>query len=600
MRVETQGQWEFAGLSVFPGPWRENIRRRHAEKVAGSLRAGNRWLLDLSDAAKALRVPIDLTDAELRDMAADCARRAMSLTDGAFGLVTLKQYRAKLETFVKGYGIEPPEPARINRNGERVGCEDAPAVRRMTDEHWWRRALRRAQARDLEGWAIQLGYVHRRAQVYASDVTVERRAEQRRRNAATLEETEAVNVDTGEVFSLADLASRAVSNPVIRRGELMLRIRGFEEVAQGVGHAAEFWTATCPSRMHAKKVSRGETADNPKYDGTTPREAQRYLSKTWANFRAAAARRGLRFYGFRIAEPHHDATPHWHLLLFMPAMLDAARSAVGRLRALFRRYFLRADGDEFGAKRNRCEFVSIDWKRGSAAGYVAKYVSKNIDGFAVQQDLEAGCDAVQGSQRVEAWASTWGIRQFQQVGGPPVGVWRELRRMRETSPDCAPEVEAQRAAADAGNWRRYVELQGGPVVRRVDLPLRVAYTRPGERWCESVGAAVPAPANRYGEEAARAVFGVRDVRRDRAHVSRLHRWEVRRFSGRPSAARAAWTCVNNCSREGVGHDEKRGEERGGEAALGGRELQAAGNAAGAGCRTGFFRENLPPARIRDG
>ena len=47
---------------------------------------------------------------------------------------------------------------------------------------------------------------------------------------------------------------------------------------------------------------------------------------------------------------------------------------------------LEEDGDEKGASENRCDFKLIDPKKGSATGYLAKYVCKNIDG----KDLDKG------------------------------------------------------------------------------------------------------------------------------------------------------------------------------------------------------------------
>lgn len=533
-----------------PRQWKGSARRIHAAMGGLWKFDANRWLSDAAHRVSSVRIPIDAGDDEIRQLAGKCAREAMAMAAGPVRY-TVRTLRARLDGYVARYGIRAPA----------AELSDAGAVSRMTDPYWWRRALRREQGRAIEHAAIDLGFVSRRREPYASDLTVQRRASQRRRNAATLDATDAVNLDTGEILRLADLAAASVANPAIRRGELMTRIKGFEGCALAGGHAADFVTLTCPSSFHAQRIGDGGKVErNPRWSGATPREAQAYLNKVWARTRAAWHRKGVRPYGFRIAEPHHDGTPHWHLILFV------GHEHLGEMRAIFERYALELDGDEAGARRNRIDFKAIDWTRGTAAGYVAKYVAKNIDGWQVQGDFEAGMDAVTGSARVEAWAAAWGIRQFQQVGGPPVGVWRELRRLRDADESHTEAVAAARAAADAGNWHRYVDVQGGASVARDDVVIRTAYTRPGERWDAVNGCAVPAPLTRYREPAPAAVYGVRDVRMRREYCSRLNRWEIRRRGGSRLASggicaggeihqstvapRGLWgsrTRVNNCT-----------------------------------------------------
>lgn len=535
-------QWVAKMLWPVPDQWRGRVvkgfERRNVESDAGA----RKWLTDLNRDFQGLRVPVGLTDSDIVEMAARRAAEAMGAAEVAPGVYLSEPaaLRRRLDAFVGRYGIKPPEPLRVTRTGRTAGVSDSGAIARMCCPLWWRRKLREAQARALEGKAIELGFVHRRAEIYASNATVERRQQQRTRNAAGLDATEAINRDTGEVFRLADLAAASVANPRIRRGELMTRIAGFEAIAKGMEHAAEFVTITAPSRYHPKRTGEGGGVyDNPRYTGETPRQAQQYLARLWANIRAKLHRVGIAPYGFRIAEPHHDATPHWHMLLFVAPWLTAGRSAVARLRAIIRRYALKVDGREPGAKAVRVTFKAIDWNRGSAAGYVAKYVSKNIDGggYQVQGDTEGGPGDIFPGHRVEAWASTWGIRQFQQVGGPPVGVWRELRRL-EKGPDYPPAIEAARAAADcgrsghdetgaAGNWRRYVEVMGGPIMRRADRPIGIARTWPGEVWNYMQGAPEPANLSRYGEVVDGAVYGLVDRASTRAFATVRYRWEIR-------------------------------------------------------------------------
>jgi hypothetical protein len=337
---------------------------------------------------------------------------------------------------------------------------------------WWRRHLRRAVVTLREDEGQRYAEVHARGQIYCTDDTVARRIEQNQRNAETLEATE-IEDEAGQVITLAQAAGAGVANKGIRRGELMTRIRGCEEWAEANGMAGLFTTNTLPSRFH--RMTQGKKGQpcfpNPKWDGSGPRDGQAWLCKAWARTRAQLDRLGLPFFGFRVAEPHHDGCPHWHMLLW------TAPEFRNELRRVIRNQWLRDEGDEPGAKRYR--FSGKKMRAGGAAGYIAKYIAKNIDDESEQ--VAGALDPATGSRdlfggnvakRVEAWAAARRIRQFQAIGQPPVTVWRELRRIKAETVLMAPE--AVRLAHDAvhrdgeklANWRAYMDAQGGAMTGR--------------------------------------------------------------------------------------------------------------------------------------
>lgn len=373
-------------------------------------------------------------------------------------------------------------------------------LNRLCDELWWRRTLRNITLRNVEKYSIDIGYVHRYAGIYISDESMQRRGQQIRRNKRKLEQCILVN-ELGEEYSLQELCEKSLANPSNRRKELMVRIRGTEEVSKALGHVAMFYTITCPSRMHARNSESGKA--NPKFDATSPREAQKYLTTIWAQMRAKLARMGIDYYGFRVTEPHHDGTPHWHLLLFVEKTDEAA------LTSVLREYAMREDGDEAGADRYRFKAIKVDPKKGSATGYISKYISKSIDGYGLDDDIY-GKDAVTSAQRISGWKSVWGIRQFQQIGGPPVTVYRELRRIQ--GHELVGNLLKAWEAADKADWQTFIELMGGPVTKRKDFPIQLMRT-----WNDEP--------NRYKEPKGFKITGVEYG--NLSIPTRIHQWTVK-------------------------------------------------------------------------
>ncbi|WP_283131797.1 replication endonuclease [Enterovibrio norvegicus] len=417
------------------------------------------------------------SDEELAESARVQSRRVMRLVAGvkdddiAFDMVT---------DVLSGFGLSFDKA--VIEAKTKAG-ELRALVNRACSDLWWRRQLRRKAALQVESVSRDLEMVHKGASAYCSGLTLARSRFRREQTRQVLNETIAYDVEDESVhFSLFELAGKSVSNPVVRRAEMFVRLRGFEQIAQECGHAAAFITLTAPSRFHA--VSNGQ-ANQKWLDAGRPSvlAAQDHLNGVFINIRRELDKSGIKMYGMRVVEPHHDGCPHWHLLVF------AAKSDMKRIQEVHQRHALSDTPNERGAQKRRCTIEDINWSRGSAVGYVAKYLSKNIDGAHIDSDKDTELDGASAAERVCVWARTHGIRQFQFFGGPSVTVWRELRRIRQEfkeddtlfadlTPTDHLTLENVRRAADASDWAAFCHAMGGVFVRRDQQVVKPHYHVP--------------------------------------------------------------------------------------------------------------------------
>jgi len=377
----------------------------------------------------------------------------------------------KLTEFCELHGVVFPLKITRNDTPAKIAGKIISAAKRVQDEKWWLRKLRTLMKRQTESVLRSLGFVREGKSPYVSNWAYKRWAMDNARNRKTLGRMEAVTKDENGQEVVCDLLEKvdaSNANPEIREAELKGRVAGYEEVAKGLGLAGSMFTLTTPSRFHPYHHFGGK---NKNFDGSTPRDAMDYMNEVWARIRTAWARKGIKAFGLRTVEPHHDGTPHSHIALFFsPEQIDQAWE-------IFHQYALEESPDEPGALEHRATRLDMDPSKGSLMGYVLKYICKNLTGGGIDWDLEAQVCSTEGAKRATAWASIWGIRQFQFIGSVSVTVWRELRRLTDAFEGMdADLLENLRAAADEGNWAGFVELMGGAYVSRNDQPLRPQYS----------------------------------------------------------------------------------------------------------------------------
>jgi len=402
------------------------------------------------------------------------------------------------------------------------------ALNRLCDALWWRRQLRKKQALTVEQLARDLRLVHRKASPYISDFTVQTRRIRKQKNQKILSDLfllgDGQSPFSDDLETLQSVCDKSHTSGYQQASELMVRIRGTEDVAKMKGHIGEFYTLTCPSRFHATSA---HGIPNKKYQNLTPNDAQDYFNNIWKLARARFSKAGLKPYGFRVVEPHHDGCPHWHMLLFMQ------KGEAKQIRKILKELCMRDTPEEVGTYTTRFKPIYMNPKKGSAAGYIAKYITKAVTG----SNLKTIEDSISGkvniapadaAERARSWAATFNIRQFEAIGLPSVTVWREMRRLgMGTTGQCEIAnsmnttvdkignfaLEKVRLAADSSDWAAFCLAMGGVQIKRKDQAVRIHYQIPdlvdtitGE--ISRTEGASPLFATKYGDAPSNRVLGI--------------------------------------------------------------------------------------------
>lgn len=315
------------------------------------------------------------------------------------------------------------------------------AVLKMQSELWIEKRLLRLRAQYIEYAQIAMQRVGEKSHQsrYVSDISFLNWKRKQQESQQFMQSMSVFNEETGENFKLEEVAKRTVSNPENRRIEMMVRSRGFEELAEELGFTALFITWTLPSKYH--RVSH-------RWNGASVKEGHTASMAKWAVARAKLAKKEVDYFGFRVAEPHKDGTSHSHYFLFCHPSDKQFVISTLRSEAIYE------DREELGNDTSpRFDVTESDPSKGGATAYIAKYVSKNINGKHMPET-----EAEESAFKVRAWASVHRIRQFQQFGGEPVSLWRALRKTTEEQTCNDPKLEALRQAADSSKWALFCQL----------------------------------------------------------------------------------------------------------------------------------------------
>ena len=245
---------------------------------------------------------------------------------------------------------------------------------------------------------------------------------------------------------LSEIMISANHSPHRYYSEIQNRVNTLSTVAKERGLKAVFMTLTLTSEYHPYK--KGGVIPNPNYNGSTPKEAVKELTKMFAKLRHdRALKDGLskenRIY-FRVNEPHKSGVPHTHILMFIPP------ERVERVKKAFKRLFdIRAND------------IQDDIQNSTA--YVMKYINKTLP-LSKQENLS------EKDKYLNAWYSKNRVIRFHSSHTlAPLALYRLLHSRYS--------LFALTKLINENHFKIYVTLDTAKVMEVIDEWGDVVYTR---------------------------------------------------------------------------------------------------------------------------
>jgi hypothetical protein len=255
---------------------------------------------------------------------------------------------------------------------------------------------------------------------------------------------------------------KVASGPTERFAKLYAFAKAIDTLGQEACLSSAMVTLTLEPEWHPNP-SHGTYCWNK----ASPREAHQSLCDRWQAILRDLHRVGIRLSGLRVAEPHQDSCPHWHIwLLYRPEHETTILTTVMKyfpnklkVRAPSKRGEKNTKDDRMFDSRqdviDKCSRPLTHAKEGaqvevsrinrdisSGAGYAMKYLLKTVDAgdelnkqVALFDEEDAKIKNKkkkhrQTAKRVDAFRSLWGINQGQLFGvAKCLTAWDELRRL---------------------------------------------------------------------------------------------------------------------------------------------------------------------------